>query len=195
MGFFDDVYRSPRYSQAAGDVPAASFAPRSARLPGRLPWERVLARTGTVCIAWDSVACWPEHFTAEIVVFSTRPPVDGDEFLPFPGGLSDSGLRLDVTGIRFAIQFSDGRYATNLMVPRMASPHSGTRSSEFPIFTPWGGTGGGGGERWRYVQRLDLWPLPPPGKTTVILDWIDEGIAETRHELRGDEFKATGKRS
>ena len=199
MGFFDDVYKTTRWSHAASNVPPMSFAPRTTCLPGRLPWTLVLARTNTICIALDSVSCWPEHFSANIVVFSVHQSVDVEKFLPFPGGLSERGPRHDVQGIRFAMEFSDGRYATNLMVPRTTGSRPESRSSDFPIFTPWGGTGSGGGGpdvgRWRYVQRIDLWPLPSPGKMAIILDWQEQAIPETRHEVDGDEIRLASERA
>ena len=164
MAFFDEIYASPAWAQAVERIPSMSFAPRATHLPGRLQWERPLATTENVCVALDSVACWPEHFSADIVVFARKELGEGDEFAPFPGGLSTGGLRYDVQGIRLGIQFSDGRRATNLITPRRTGSQQGGLLEEVPFFTPQGWAGGGGGSSdrglWKYTQQIDLWPLP-----------------------------------
>ncbi|SDU08619.1 hypothetical protein SAMN04489733_1014 [Amycolatopsis keratiniphila] len=177
-----------------------SFAPRATYLPYRLPEGCVLARTENLCVALDSVACWPEHFSFEIAVFSKTKPSDPEEFFPFPGGLREPGERFNVQGLRLGIQFSDGRTATNLITPSMRWGDPAGRNAGSPFMTPQGGTGGGGGSaesgEWRYVQRIDLWPLPPAGKTIIILDWPDKSIYEVAHELPGSpNIEGLGKKS
>ena len=57
-------------------------------------------------------------------------------------------------------------------------------------------SGGGGGGGDRAVDRdYWLWPLPPPGLLTVVLEWARLGIARTTSDLDADQVAAAAARA
>jgi hypothetical protein len=95
--------------------------------------------------------------------------------LPRRGRSQEEGL--DPGLLRFGIQFSDGRKATNL--PSWMQFLGDSDAPEGPILSPEGGGGGGG--RWR--QGFWVWPLPPEGTLAVVCEWPLAEISETRSEI------------
>jgi hypothetical protein len=96
--------------------------------------------------------------------------------LPRRGRSPEEGL--DPGLLRFGIQFSDGRKATNLP-GRMPFLGDSDAVPEGPILSPEGGGGGGG--RWR--QGFWAWPLPPEGRLAFVCEWPLADIRETRSEI------------
>jgi hypothetical protein len=189
VGFFDTVFPEPATLPEPLEIRHHATAPRGAVVPASLPLERVLARSHDRCVALTSVQVWPVNLTLEISVFATRAPRERDEFMVFPGSIMRREVDPNTRGLRFAVLFADGRYATNLRDPGFPREAARGLSPEFPVLTPFGGGGtGGAGGTWHATQRLDLWPLPRTGSVTLILDWPAEGIAEIRHQLDGAAF-------
>jgi hypothetical protein len=89
---------------------------------------------------------------------------------------SEKGL--DPGLLRFGIQFSDGRKATNLpgRLPFSGDPQA---VPDGPVL--WPGGGGGGGGRWRH--DFWVWPLPPKGALAFVCEWPAAGIPETSSEI------------
>lgn len=87
------------------------------------------------------------------------------------GGLPDDLLR-------FGVLFADGATATTLGGPdpwRIDPDEEPTG----PLLAM--RSGSGGGNRWD--QEWWLWPLPPPGRLVLVVEWPARGIPETRAEL------------
>jgi hypothetical protein len=85
---------------------------------------------------------------------------------------------LDPGLLRFGIQFSDGRKATNLP-DRLRLGADPDAVPDGPVLQP--GGGGGGGGRWRH--DFWVWPLPPEGALAFVCEWPAAGIPETRGEI------------
>ena len=138
----------------------------------------------------DTAALWIPALTASADGFEfdleLRHDLDEEEFGdPFffghrPGRrrrTSEGGL--DPELLRFGIQFSDGRKATNIdtripsRTPGVDEPPGGL------VLSPRGGGGGQG--RW----RQDFWvsPLPPAGPLAFVCEWPVAAIPETRNEV------------
>lgn len=75
--------------------------------------------------------------------------------------------------LKFGVEFSDGRKATNLSVRG-----TGTGEPQEPVL--WSMGGGGGGGRWR--QDFWVWPLPPAGPLAFVCEWPAAGVALSRAE-------------
>ncbi len=76
--------------------------------------------------------------------------------------------------LKFGIEFSDGRRATNV-----GGRGYGGDEPEGPVL--WSMGGGGGGGRWH--QDFWVWPLPPAGPLAFVCEWPAAGIALTRTEV------------
>src|SRR5579884_187066 len=89
---------------------------------------------------------------------------------------------LDPDLVRFGIEFSDGRKATNLgSRPPFPLPGDDPDTPpEGPVLSPSRGGGGGGG-RWHH--GFWAWPLPPEGTLAFVCEWPIADIAETRSEI------------
>jgi len=157
-------------------TPPWSGAP-SGTLPGVVPLELVLARTGAVAVCLTRVSAYPSGFECDLVTMS-----DGDtELDPLLYGLRQrrhGGLGLDgeipPEMLRFGIEFADGTKATNTASLAMRPP---SRAQPDPPAMQVRG-GGGGGSTWH--QRLWVWPLPPPGPLEFVCEWPAADIPLTR---------------
>ena len=86
--------------------------------------------------------------------------------------LDESGQLL-ASVLRFGVEFADGRRTTNL--DRLAD-----RSSRGQLAIIHGGGGGGGGV-WDHAFFITA--LPPPGTMRFVVEWPQEGVAETSIEV------------
>jgi len=77
--------------------------------------------------------------------------------------------------IRFGIQFSDGRKATNIE-GRTPGADEASEAAELSAHR-----GGGGGGRW--CQEFSVRPLPPAGPLAFVCEWPVADIPETRNEI------------
>jgi hypothetical protein len=102
----------------------------------------------------------------------SRPEADGrsrDRFDSMMGHHSRNG---DVMSqLLLGVEFTDGRKATTL---NFGPPTDGR-----PAITQRGGGGGGG----RFDTGYWVWPLPPEGDLSLVLQWEDQGIPATRLHL------------
>lgn len=95
----------------------------------------------------------------------------------------------DWHGIRFGVQFSDGRKASAGAGHALLAAAGGTPAG--PVIMP--GGGGGGAEGWR--QFYWVWPLPPPGRLVFAAMWKAAGMPETRLEVDAQPVIDAAKRS
>jgi hypothetical protein len=91
---------------------------------------------------------------------------------------------LDPGLLRFGIQFSDGRKATNLP-GGMPFWRGSDTPPEGPILWPGGGGGGGvsDGRGGSYRHCFWVWPLPPEGSLAFVSEWPAADIPETRNDI------------
>lgn len=174
MGFFDDrplpppPPEPPRRLRPVWDRPEAAIG-------GVAPGEWLLARTEDAAVGVSGFRAYPNGVEMTLTVLLRREDPWGRGVLfhlherPSPGG----GIPDDF--LRFGVLFADGTSATNLG-PRHLSPDS---SLEPPVLMQQGGGGGGR----RFDLRYWVWPLPPAGSMTLIVEWPAKGMAETRVEV------------
>jgi hypothetical protein len=133
-----------------------------------VPWHLVLLRTSDVYAVLADFEAFPTGVQFAAVL----------RWRPRPGSLDPRtrrhpmiGFGSDGEGPRLGIGFANGRKASfgrHLFQFPDAEP-------ERPVLMPRGG--GGGGDEWR--MGLWLWPLPPAGPLTFVVDWSEMGVAET----------------
>lgn len=124
---------------------------------GAVPLELVLARSDEAAVVLRSVTAYADGMELTIVAARRHqpPPTDSMHHLPF-----DSQIQI-------GLQYADGRQLRSIGWSSAASEAGG--------IMPDGG--GGGGQH--YEQQLWVWPLPPPGRLAVVIQWSDFGIDET----------------
>lgn len=144
----------------------------------------VLGRSERAAIWIASADVYPEGFEFEVEI---RHRFDEGEiehpfFMHHPRRRRRHGEdELDPELVRFGIEFSDGRKATNLgRHPPFALPGAPDEPPEGPVLSPSRGGGGGSG-RWHH--GFWAWPLPPEGPLAFVSEWPVAGIAETRTEI------------
>jgi len=148
--------------------------------------ELLLARTDRIAVCVTRVAAYPAGFEVDLVTMSGGEDDDLDPML-FGGHLrrrrpAQTGDGTPPDMLRFGVEFSDGRKATN--TARAAFDFGFDTEPKGPVMHP--GGGGGGGGSWR--QSLWVWPLPPPGRLTFVCEWPAGGVALTRHEIDAQEI-------
>jgi hypothetical protein len=174
MGFFDDrplpppPPEPPRRRRPVWEQPEAAIG-------GVAPGETVLARSDEAAVGVSGFWAFPNGFGMTLAVVLRRDDERG-------GGMVFHRIHERVPGaeipdefLRFGVLFADGTSATNLG-ERHYSPHA---SLAPPVLMQRGG--GGGGRRFDY--RYWVWPLPPAGPMTLVVEWPWKGIAETRTEI------------
>lgn len=184
MGFFDDVplppptdqpeeYRPPEWLAAPENV-----AGRAADI------GRALVRSPNVAIVADAFVAYPSGVEFRMVVRSRQTNYDLDAFFPasrHPGTDASSDV------LRVGVQFSDGAKASHLRFASFRRTEDGAPAE--PVLSL--GGGGGGGRKW--AATFWLWPLPPAGPLTLVVEWPSQGIPETRVELSADPLQAAAK--
>jgi hypothetical protein len=141
-------------------------------VPGSVPGELLLIRTGQVAIAIGSIRAYPDGF--EFTVHVRRRTSDetgerhaGDPFNWHPRAYRENALRLGVL-------YADGRRIATTSGP------AGRPDTLEDLVISW--RGGGGSDR-SWDQEFWLYPLPPDGPVTFIASWTEHGVTETRVEL------------
>ncbi len=127
-------------------------------------------RTDELALALLDVVAYSTGFTMKLAL----------RFQPGGADVDPRGLMMQTHGpgpeqLRFGVAFSDGRKATNLGPRRPPS-------EDPPEISLSRGGGGGGGSRG-FEFGYWVYPLPPPGKITLAVEWPARGLAEVRHEL------------
>ncbi|HLH66765.1 MAG TPA: hypothetical protein VKV27_13790 [Solirubrobacteraceae bacterium] len=179
--FFSPPPPAPTEPRARHRPPVWSGPPHGT-LPGVVPLELVLARSDRAAVCVSRLCAYPTGLGLDLLVFTADEDEDDELLDPLLFGprhhraRGRAGKGLPDEMLRFGVQFSDGRRATNI----------GARGGVRPDGEPTGpvlsqGGGGGGGGRWH--QSLFLWPLPPPGPLLLACEWPAAGIPLTGHEL------------
>ena len=189
MGFFDEILdkKAPHPPAATGPSISRTDIARDARasmLPGLVPWSGKLGRSESVCLALTGVRCWPEFMQLALTTYHRDGTTGRTLTLP--------RFDEDAAGIlRFGVLFADGRRATNL--DRLAWNDGAARNpaADHPVLFPAGGSGWAG----RTELLVTVFPLPPVGPVTLVVEWPAEGVDETRTALDGAEVHAAAGRA
>jgi hypothetical protein len=100
-----------------------------------------------------------------------------------PGGVIPEEM------LRFGVEFSDGRKATNTSGHPAFMDRDGEPAG--PILMP--GSGGGGRGSWRL--SLWIWPLPPRGPLAFVCEWPEAEVPLTRREVDAEIVLEAAQRS
>jgi hypothetical protein len=138
-------------------------------LPGAFPLEVVLARTDDVALyVYGGRAYrtgWEFSFGARL-----RLPRQSNDVMAAWHGHGDAEK-----AVRIGFELADGRKAT--VFDRRSWFDEDQRPEA--VLRPNGG--GGGMQTWEF--RFWAWPLPPPEKVDLVVEWPSEGIPLTRVPL------------
>ncbi len=186
VSFFEPPPSAPRGPDVPAPVPWWQ-APRN-ELGAQVPLRLVLARSERVAIALVGATAYTTGVELRIAVRWRRHVADDSEGLyddPFedPFGLAMMHRRptgeLSPEILRFGIQFSDGRKATTVGGFPWADGDDAAEEPTGPVLMQ-GAAGGGDGE---WDGDYWLWPLPPPGPLTFVVEWPSAQIELTKHEV------------
>jgi hypothetical protein len=144
----------------------------------------VLARTDEVAVALLDAIAFSTGLSFTLAVLRRSPDlhVRFDDPLGRFGDARRGPQELPPELLRFGIEFSDGRKATSLGMPALTAQEED--EPQGPFLTP--GGGGGGPDYWE--TSFWLWPLPPPGRLSFVVEWPAEEIAQTRHEVETESI-------
>lgn len=178
MGFFDDIPRTqPPDPEEWDDEPGLWIG-------GVVPLELLVAHTEKAAVVVHGLSAFPDGFKL-LVTSTVRKGVKVDD-LPWADRWHH-GPHLPSDGLRFGLVWPDGGRATNVEL----------FMGRVPDQTPTCGlehNGGGGGGR-TYEQGYWAWPLPAEGDLTVVVDWPEVDVPETRTVLDGGLLREAATRA
>jgi len=186
MSFFDSIPAPPRPPEPVRR-PRPAWEQPDAVIPGSVPGELILIRTGQVAVAIGSIRAYPNgfEFTAHV---RTR---GADEDEPVRHGPFDRHARRgkETAGdvLRLGVLYADGRRTAT-------TSHWWPGEDADPgrlVLHP----GGSGGNARRWDGGFWVYPLPPEGPVTFVASWLEYGVAETRAELDGSAIRAAAGRA
>lgn len=155
-------------------------------IPGLVPWEVMLVRTGQVAVAVGGVHAYPNGFEFTVHARLRR------EDEPRPGGaglFEQHGWRREPNeGLRLGVMYADGRRAAALG----GFPRPGDDADAGRLVLR---ENGGGGSSRTWDGNFWVSPLPPEGPVTFVVSWPERGVAETRAELDGAAIREAAGRA
>lgn len=184
MGFFDSVPKQPPPEPVRRHRPA--WMRPDAVIPGLVPAELLLVRTGQVAVAVGGVHAYPNGFEFTVHARLRRANEPG----PQVGGLfgrPGGAVREANAGLRLGVMFADGRRAA---APGGHPQPDDAEAGRLVLFED----GGGGSSR---IWDGNFWvhPLPPEGPVTFVVSWAEYGVAEARAELDGASIGEAARRA
>jgi len=175
MGFFDDrplpppPPEPPRRPRPVWERPEAAIG-------GVAPGELLLARSDDAAVAVSGFRAYPNGFEMTLSVLLRREDRWGHgRVFHHLHERPEPDAELPAEFLRFGVLFADGTSATNLG-ERHLPPEARVTA---PLLMQQGGGGGGR----RFDLRFWVWPLPPAGPMTLVVEWPWKGIAESRAEI------------
>jgi hypothetical protein len=174
----------PRYRMPEWMGPPENVAPATAQL------DLVLVNAGGVAVLVTGALVYPTGVEMTLTALfreesETDDPLGMRPFHHRRGRPADGEIPPEI--LRFGLQFSDGRKATNIGGP----PHFKAARPDGPTLTPCGGSGGG--RRWD--QRLWAWPLPPAGEVLFACEWPAKGVQLTTASIDAEVIMSAATRA
>ncbi len=176
MSFFDSIPPPPPPPEPERQRRPAWQQP-DAVIPGSVPGELILIRTGRVALAIGSVRAYPNGF--EFTAHVRMRGEDEDEPVwhdPFDRR-GRRGRQPPGDVLRLGLLYADGRRAAT---PSHWWPGEDADPGRLVLQQ-----GGSGGNARRWDGGFWVHPLPPDGPVTFVASWPEYGAAETRAELDG----------
>jgi hypothetical protein len=186
MSFFESIPQPPPPEPVRRRRPV--WMRSDAVIPGLVPAELVLVRTGQVAVAIGGVRAYPNGFEFTVHARLRREDEPGPRVGSF-FGRHGRGMRAANEGLRLGVMYADGRRAaahTPGGHPRLDDADAG----RLVLFE----NGGGGSDR-TWDGNFWVHPLPPDGPVTFVVSWGDRGVAETRAELDGAAIGEAARRA
>jgi len=179
MGFFDRALRPPARptEPRRRQRPMPAWVKPETEVPAVVEVARVMARSDRLAIALTELRAYSTGFSFGLCSV-LRVAVSGLSHSPWgpPGPLpDDEDVPDDV--LRVGVGFADGASVTNL--DRRFGGYDLDNEPRRP-FLMYGSAGSSGR---RYTADHWVWPLPPPGPMTFVVEWPAFGIAESRVEV------------
>jgi hypothetical protein len=156
-------------------LPPPWLRPPTNIIPVVVPLGLLVGRNQAAVIAVPAVQAFPIGMSLSLMV-RARPQPDtrrGRHHAQFTYDAASEDF------VRFGVEFSDGRKATNLLLPhrgQLDQPPPG------PLLTPHGG----GGSPGAWDTFYWLWPLPTPGRLLMVAEWPAQHIGESAVEVDAD---------
>jgi hypothetical protein len=186
MSFFDSLPQPPPPPEPVPRARPAWMQPDEV-IPGSVPGELMLIRTGQVAVAIGSVRAYPNgfEFTAHVRMRSEDDNKPGwhDPFARHGrrGGQPPGDV------LRLGVMYADGRRGA------INAGHWPPDEADPGRLIVQHGASGGSARRWD--GQFWVHPLPPEGPVTFVASWPSYGVAETRAELDGAAIVAAAGRA
>ena len=188
--FFPDPLVVPAPAEEDDPQPVWMNPPEDV-LPGVVPIEIVVGRSEEAVVMLAAMRAFPQGVAMSLHV-RTRARLRG---ISLHEELFDGPYRHDQDEawqrdrLRWGLEFADGRRATNVDAwPDFEDPRE---TPDRPVLFP----GGGGGSDRAMDRDYWLWPLPPAGRLTIVLQWPLVDIERTTTPLDADEIIAAAARA
>jgi hypothetical protein len=182
--FFDDALSSGEASLEPERLHARpegrnAQPPRDWVVPKMLAVGQRLAASSSAVIYLDALHCWPDG-----VGISLRALNRFARGLPgVPPGLRPPRRE----GLHVGVAFADGRHAAYVDGGRHSAQLERQRDEDEPVLLMSAGSMWG---QFHRMVELYLAPLPPEGPLTLVVQWLEHEIEETRTDLDGSAIRA-----
>jgi hypothetical protein len=155
-----------------------------------VPLELILARSQSTAVLLTGIRAFPTGLSMTLGV-RVRGPLRRRDLHSevFDGPYNhDMDAQWQAGRLKWGFELADGRRVTNVDPPVWREHHDQgddlTWQPDRPVLS-----GGGGGGGMRSVDRdVWLWPLPPPGRLSVVCEWLEQDIEMSIHELHAQPF-------
>jgi hypothetical protein len=184
MSFFESIPRPPP-EPAEFERPA--WERSDAVIPGSVPGEALIARTGRAAVALGSIRAYPNgfEFTLHVRLREEDKLWLGADPFEWRGRRRDPQAARDQ--LRLGILYVDGRRATT---DGRSWPGDAGEAGEL-ILVP----GGSGGSERSWDGDFWVHPLPPDGPVTFVVSWLRFDVTEARTEFDGAAIRAAAGRA
>jgi hypothetical protein len=160
----------------------AWIGPPENELGVAVPFRSVLFQSDDLAIAVLGVVAFSSGIEFQLAMRRREMPTEPDPMQFHMHRHYGRSGELAPEVLRFGVEYSDGRKATNVSHP---FPFGAEEPTD-PVLMERGG--GGGGRSWSFGYWL--WPLPPPGPLRVVIEWPVAGVPLTDVVLDGAVISA-----
>jgi hypothetical protein len=183
MSFFDSIPQPPPPPEPVRTRRPA-WMRSDAEIPGSVPGELLLIRTGEVAVAVGSIRGYPNGFEFTLHTRLREENETGSDPFEWHGR---RGPRRPGDHLRLGIMYADGRRAATTGGSWL---HDDADDGRMILLME----GSGGGDR-RCDGDFWVYPLPPDGPVTFVASWPRYKVPEVRAEVDGTAIRAAAQRA
>lgn len=194
LSFFPDVVEPPITEQlddtGSRRDPEWAGPPRDQR-PGIAALAVEIGRSDSTVVMFEGARVYSQGAVLVLAVRTSETGLAARRHLhtqlDLHHGRGQLNLFLPIGGLRWGLQFSDGRKVTSLDDSGWVTLPEGTDPAAWAPDRPHldgASRPSAVADSWR--RDMWLWPLPPPGDLLVVCAWPDRGIAETSTIIDSD---------